>query len=80
MATITLSHALADCLEFMRQGERLEECLDRYPQYRDRLRPLLEVAQALESCGPDPKPSAHFLANLEMTILTTEPRSDPEGR
>ena len=80
MATITLSHALADCLEFMRQGETLEACLDRYPQYRDRLRPLLEVAQALESCGPDPKPSAHFLANLETTILTTEPISDPEGR
>ena len=79
MATITLSHALADCLEFMRQGETLEACLDRYPQYGDRLRPLLEVAQALESCGPDPKPSAHFLANLETTILTTEPNQTQKG-
>jgi hypothetical protein len=62
----------------MRMGVPMEACLDKYPEHRERLRPLLEVAQRLETPQPDPKPSAHFLANLE-TILTTESNRTPKG-
>ena len=79
MAAITLSHALADCLESLRVGVPLEACLDKYPEYRERLRPLLEVAQRLETPQPDPKPSAHFLANLETTLTTKQNRSQKGG-
>ncbi len=78
MAAITLSHALADCLESLKVGIQLEACLDKYPEYRERLRPLLEVAQRLETPQADPKPSAHFLTDLE-TILTTESNRSPKG-
>ncbi len=78
MAATTLSHALADCLESLKVGIQLEACLDKYPVYRERLRPLLEVAQRLDAPQPDPRPSAHFLANLE-TILTTESNRNQKG-
>lgn len=76
MATTTLSRALADCMEFLREGESLEACLQRYPEYRERLRPLLEVARALEARQPDPKPSLYFLVELKSKLT----REKHEGR
>ena len=37
---------LDDCLERIANGERLEACLDDYPQYRQQLIPLLQMARA----------------------------------
>lgn len=78
MATTTLSHALADCLDSLREGEPLEACLNRYPQHRETLRPLLEIAQALAAHQHEPSLSPYFLAELEMK-LTTKANKNPKG-
>lgn len=78
LATTTLSHALADCVDALSKGECLEACLDRYPEHRGRLQPLLEVAQALQDHQPEPTLSRHFLAELKMK-LTTEANETPKG-
>ncbi len=80
MATITLSHALADCLDAMQDGESLNACLDRYPEHRERLRPLLEVAQTLhrEEYREDAAPSPDFVVDLK-SILTEEMSKNRKG-
>ncbi len=43
-----LSNILDDCLErVLFQGETLEQCLERFPEYADKLKPLLETALAV---------------------------------
>ena len=76
MATTTLSGALADCMEFLREGEPMEACLQRYPEYRERLRPLLEIAQALGDRQPEVAPSPYFLVELKSKLA----REQHEGR
>ncbi len=80
MATITLSHALADCLDALREGESLKACLNRYPEHRERLRPLLEVAQTLhrEEYQQEATPSPDFVADLK-SILTEEMSKNRKG-
>ncbi len=43
MAGPDLESAFDDCVEALRAGESLEECLSRYPEYRADLEPLLRV-------------------------------------
>ncbi len=80
MATITLSHALADCLDALREGKSLKACLDRYPEHRERLRPLLEVAQTLhrEKYQEEAAPSPYFVVDLK-SILTEEMSKNRKG-
>ena len=79
MATITLSHALADCLDALREGESLKACLDRYPEHRERLRPLLEVAQTLHREEyQEAAPSPDFVADLK-SILTEQMSKSRKG-
>ncbi len=79
MATITLSHALADCLDAMQEGESLEACLDRYPEHRERLGPLLEVAQTLhQEEYREATPSPDFVADLK-SILTKQMSKNRKG-
>ena len=70
MANITLSHALADCLDAMQDGESLNACLNRYPEHRERLRPLLEVAQTLhrEKSQEEAAPSPYFVVDLKSIL------------
>ncbi len=80
MATITLSHALADCLDVMQEGESLKACLNRYPEHRERLRPLLEVAQTLhrEEYQEKATPSPGFVVDLK-SILKDEMSKNRKG-
>ncbi len=55
----------------------MEACLQRYPEYRERLRPLLEIAQVLQDDQPEVAPSPHFLFELKSK-LTREQQH--EGR
>lgn len=41
---LALYEALDDCLGMLRQGQSINDCLRRYPQYAAQLRPLLETA------------------------------------
>jgi len=51
----TLAQALEECLELLRQGVSLEECLARYPEDAGELEPLLRspagLAAALRGAG-----------------------------
>ncbi len=80
MATITLSHALAACLDALREGKSLKACLDRYPEHRERLRPLLEVAQTLhrEKYQEEAAPSPYFVVDLK-SILTEQMSKNRKG-
>ena len=80
MATITLSHALADCLDAMREGESLKVCLNRFPEHREHLRPLLEVAQTLhrEEYQEEAAPSPDLVGDLR-SILTEEISKNRKG-
>ena len=80
LATITLSHALADCLDALREGESLNACLNRYPEHRERLRPLLEVAETLhrEEYQAEATPSPDFVGDLK-SILTEEMSKNRKG-
>ena len=52
--------ALNDCVERLTKGESIQDCLNRYPEYADELRPLLEVSVSTIRAAEDlqPGPSA----------------------
>lgn len=68
LANTTLSHALADCLECLGEGGTVEECLNKYPQHRDSLRPLLRAARALHEQRFQAMPSPHFIVDLKTKL------------
>jgi len=63
-------------MELLREGEPLQACLERHPEHRERLRPLLEIAQALQGQQPEVAPSPHFLTELKSKLT----REEREGR
>lgn len=66
---------LAKCIDDIEAGEStLEECLARYPELRDELRPLLEMAQRLQP--QDVAPSAEFKQQARSRLLEAM-RSSP---
>ncbi len=46
---VDFDHALNTCLDRLRAGERLEDCLVSYPSHAERLAPLLRTATALQA-------------------------------
>jgi len=59
-------------MEFLREGESLEACLQRYPEHRERLRPLLEIARTLQGRQPEVTPSPYFLTELKSKLTTEQ--------
>lgn len=49
--------ALDDCMELLRAGASVEDCLSRYSDHADELRPLVSLASAVISV-PTPRPDA----------------------
>lgn len=68
MATTTLSRALAECLECLQEGESLEACLDKHPEHRESLRPLLEIAKTLRDHQARAAPSPYFIVQLKSKL------------
>lgn len=67
-----LINALGECLEALDRGENnIEALADRYPQVRQELRLLLEIACRLRQDGIDPKPSPSFLLQLRRQLLNS---------
>ena len=79
MASTTLSHALVKCLEALEDGETLEHCVDKYPQYRESLRPLLKVALALRAAQPTGQPSPYFVIRLKEQLTRNQSRTAKGG-
>ena len=72
---------LAECLEAVAQGQRtVEDCLAIYPQWSDRLEPLLRLGKRLgESCLPEADPAFQeaarnrFLAAVQARAAVSRP-------
>lgn len=67
---------LDECLDRIRNGESLENCLDAYPQYTNRLRPLMQIGSELQRLPlPQARPAdvdagrRRMLAALEQKKL-----------
>ncbi len=56
----------------------MEACLDRYPEHREPLRPLLEVARVLMAHREAALPSPRFLIDLQSK-LTKEASNYKKG-
>jgi hypothetical protein len=59
---------LDECLERMRQGESMEQCLARYPEQAAELAPLLRVATASQRASSAVKPRPDFKARARYKI------------
>jgi hypothetical protein len=72
----SIIEALADCLEALRRGERMEACLEMYAEYRDELKPLLQVASLLRPLPPEIVPSPLFKERTRVQILDRHEGAD----
>lgn|GEM_PF-3212585 len=71
-----LAWALEECLEALDKGERdIEALVARYPQEKEELKPLLEIAAQLKERRIDVKPSPTFILRLRRQLLTAPKRS-----
>jgi hypothetical protein len=61
--------ALDECLERIRQGGSVDECLETYPQLADRLSPFLRSAATLRGLGV-PEPSTSGMQRARNNLLT----------
>jgi len=59
---------LDQCLEGLRQGESLEQCLARYPEQAAELAPLLRVAMASQKASSAVKPRPECKARARSEI------------
>lgn len=66
------SDALNDCIERLKRGESVYDCLRRHPELADELEPLLQVAvatmRASESAAPDPDAKARGFAAFSAAL------------
>ena len=52
---------LDDCVNYLREGKSIEECLAKYPEYSLQLKPLLQLARAIELL-PKPEPAPEMFS------------------
>ena len=70
--TKKFDNALDDCLERVANGEKLEACLDDYPQHRQQLAPLLRMALATANVAAIAAPNSDAKArNFERLTHAT---------
>ncbi len=75
--TMTIQQALDQCLEDMRsEGASVEDCLRRYPEFADELRPLLKTARRLQGTN-DVRPNRAYKSRLRQQLVGEE---EPEKR
>jgi len=70
---------LEECLERLRQGESLEECLARYPEQAAELEPLLRVAMASQKASSDVALRPEFRARTRYQIQSQLHDKEPKG-
>ena len=77
------NNALNDCLERVSQGENLQKCLSEYPQYREELGPLVQVAVSTmkfaETMTPSQQSKNRNFQSFMQAVQTaqTEPHKKP---
>ena len=77
----TLEDILNECLERLAQGENVAECVGRYPDHRDELMPLLDVAASAISTASlvsyRPEAKARGLQRLTAALAQREEPARP---
>jgi DNA-binding FrmR family transcriptional regulator len=63
-----LENILDECLERLRQGDSVEQCLARYPEQAAELEPLLRVATASQKASSAVEPRPEFKARARYEI------------
>jgi len=64
-----LEEALENCITLLeKREESMKSCLDRYPDLRESLEPLLRTALAIEEVLPEVSPSATFKKSLGVKL------------
>jgi len=58
---------LDNCIDEIRKGKSVDECLANYPQYANQLKPLLQLAEQIENL-PLPNPSFEALSSALINI------------
>ncbi len=67
---------LAECLDAMRLGATVQQCLARYPRHADRLLPLLTLAESVKKSPPaTPRAGAREQAWLAVQTRATDLRT-----
>lgn len=74
---MNLTDALEECLRELETGATVEECVARYPDFEDELRPLLKAASELRKV-PRIAPSLKFKQTTRKHILDLQPPGVPE--
>ena len=73
---------LDECLERLRQGESVEQCLARYPEQAAQLEPLLRVAMASRKASSGVAPRPEFKARtryqIQSQLHAKEPKAAPK--
>jgi len=69
---MNLADALEHCLHDLEAGATVDECVARYPEFAEELRPLLQTATALRE-APHVAPSLNFKQATRQRILNPSP-------
>ncbi|MGB3717750.1 MAG: DUF5667 domain-containing protein [Candidatus Promineifilaceae bacterium] len=73
---------LDECLASLQAGDSLESCLNRYPEHAEELKPLLEMAQTVQSIPiPQARPEAVQAGRQQMlSVVTAKGGSQPVSK
>lgn len=63
---LALSEIVNECLEALRNGESIDDCLSRHPDIADELRPLLTAAAAMSGVAPTRDDTARRMAHTRF--------------
>ena len=74
MTSSAFETILDDCLARVQAGEPLEYCLEDYPQFARELRPLLGVAQSVQTLPPPPMNQVQIDAGMSLMLSRVEAR------
>jgi hypothetical protein len=70
---------LNECLERVLHGGTVDECLSRFPQYADKLKPLLDTGlQVKKAASVQPRPEFRANARLQFQATLTASKSKPK--
>ncbi|MDO8578329.1 MAG: DUF5667 domain-containing protein [Dehalococcoidales bacterium] len=70
---------LNQCLERILRGETVDQCLSRFPQYADKLKPLLDTGlRVKKATAVQPRPEFRTNARLQFQAALNAPESKPK--
>jgi len=77
-----LENILDECLERLRQGDSVEQCLARHPEQAAELEPLLRVAMATQkaSLAVEPRPEFKARTRYQVQALLHDKEGKPEPK